>query len=339
MIVTESRLQPLAGWPFARECPFIVSNQHLTDVIGWLLEGDPSITCQVKADLLGAPDSEVRQHRARVDVEGWGRALLDLQQPDGQWGGGFYSPKWVSTTYTLRQLRHFGIDPGSERMREAIALLRGSGLTWRHGVAGGGGAAFFDYIGETCITAMNVGLACYFDATSARTTEAVEFLLDQQMADGGWNCEVVHGSRRSSFHTTISTLEALLEYERAGIGSDVEGAAGVARQVAHEYLLDRHLMRSLSTGEIINPSWTRFSFPPRWWYDVLRGLEYLRDAGVEPDPRWDEAIALVERKRTRHGRWKLQNHHAGLEHFQMEKPGMPSRWNTRRATRVLRHVS
>ncbi|MGD2103336.1 MAG: hypothetical protein PVG83_13985 [Acidimicrobiia bacterium] len=308
------------------------------DVIAWLLQSDPSIRWQVKADLTDEDPTDVGRERARVAAEGWGRALLDVQEPDGQWGGGFYSPKWVSTTYTLLQLRHYGIDPGADAVRQAITRLEEGGRTWRHGVSGGGGVPFFEYIGETCITAMNVALACYFGVAGSRTCDAVEFLLDQQMDDGGWNCEVVRGSTRSSFHTTISTLEALLEFERTRIEPSLGEGAAAARLRAHEFLLERRLMRSLSTGEIINPSWTRFSFPPRWWYDVLRGLEYLCLAAVEPDPRWDEAVELVERKRTAEGRWKLQNHHSGREHFRMEEPGQPSRWNTLRALRVLRQV-
>lgn len=308
------------------------------DVFEWLLDSDPAIRWQIKADLLDASEADVRDERALVGTSGWGRRLLELQADDGQWGGGFYSPKWISTTYTLRLLRHFGLDPGSEPARRATGRLVASDRRWRHGVDGGGGVPFFDYIGETCVTAMNAGLAFYFMAASQRNVEAIEFLLDQQMADGGWNCEVVRGSRRSSFHTTISTLEALLEFEESGFDPSLADASAAARNLGHEYLLERRLMRRLASGDVINQSWTRFSFPPRWWYDVLRGLDYLRRAGVVPDPRWDEALVLVERKRTSDGRWKLQNHHSGREYFRMETPGEPSRWNTLRAIRVLRHA-
>ena len=308
------------------------------DVVDWLLEGDPSITWQVMADVLDEPAAAVQRERARVASEGWGKALLDLQETDGQWGEGFYSPKWISTTYTLLLLRHYGLDPSSDAAHRARDRLIDGGRTWRHGVDGGGGVPFFSYLGETCVTAMNLALACYFHAATDRTTEVVDYLLGEQMADGGWNCESVRGSVRSSFHTTISAVEALLEFERSGHEPSLEGASRSARERAHEYLLERQLMRSLSTGEIVNGSWTRFSFPPRWWYDVLRGLDYLRDGGVRPDPRWDEALDLVERKQTKDERWKLQNHHAGREHFRMEKPGEPSRWNTLRAVRVLRYA-
>lgn len=309
------------------------------DVIDWLLEGDPSIRWQVNADLLDESPGAIARERSRVASEGWGKALLDVQEPDGQWGGGLYSPKWISTTYTLLQLRHYGLDPSSDASRHARDRLIGGGATWRHAVDGDGGVPFFGYIGETCVTAMNLALACYFDAVTSRTTKAVDYLLGQQMSDGGWNCEGVKGSVRSSFHTTISALEGLLEFERSRSEPSLQDSTASAREAAHQYLLERRMMRSLSTGEIVNESWTRFSFPPRWWYDVLRGLDYLRDAAVEPDPRWGEAVDLVERKQTKDGRWKLQNHHTGREHFRMEESGQPSRWNTLRAIRVLQHAN
>lgn len=96
------------------------------------------------------------------------------------------------------------------------------------------------------------------------------------------------------------------------------------------------MFRSLTTGDVVNRRWLLFSFPPRWHYDVLRGLDYLRSAGVTPDERCSEALALVEKKRAQDGRWPLQNHHKGKEHFAMEPgAGKPSRWNTLRALRVL----
>ena len=162
----------------------------------------------------------------------------------------------------------------------------------------------------------------------------VDWLLDEQLEDGGWNCATVRGSTRSSFNTTILALEGLLEYENSS-GGQVDDVTA-ARTRGHEYLLERGMFRSARSGEVISPSWTTFSFPPRWHYDVLRGLDYLRAAAVTPDPRLDDAIDLVESKRTKDGRWPLQNHHKGTEHFLMEPgPGKPSRWNTLRAMRVL----
>jgi hypothetical protein len=128
--------------------------------------------------------------------------------------------------------------------------------------------------------------------------------------------------------------------ERSRVASEGWGCATTAvkdaRLRGQEYFLARGMFRSLSTGEVIDPGWTEFSFPTRWHYDVLSGLDYLRRAGVEPDQRVAEAIDLVEKKRDGDGRWPLENPHAGAVHFDMEDgAGKPGRWNTLRALRVL----
>ena len=297
-------------------------------MIDWLLEGDPAIRWQALRDLTDMSARQVATERARVSTEGWGAAILALQTEDGHWGGGIYTPKWISTTYTLILLRRFGIDPATPQCRAAIDRVR-ERVFWR------GPRPFFEYRGDTCVTGMVLALAGHFGITGG-SRPVVEWLLGEQLDDGGWNCEAPP-SVRSSFHTTISVLEGLLEYERAA-GED--SAIGDARVKAHQYLLERRLLRSVSTDEIINPRWKLLSFPPRWHYDILRALDYFRDAGVPFDGRFDEAISIVRAKRRKDGTWPLQNHHAGKEHFRMEPgPGKPSRWNTLRALRVLQSDS
>jgi hypothetical protein len=293
-------------------------------VLEWLVDSDPAIRWQVMRDLTDEPVSAIAKERARVADEGWGARLLALQADDGNWGGGVYSPKWISSTYTLLLLRHLGANPDDAKVRAAIALVR------ERVTMGGKNSPFFDYATEVCITGMTLALGSYF-LDDARSMPQPEVLLDRQKEDGGWNCQV--SSDRSSFHTTISVLEGLLQYEQA-VGGDPTLAQ--ARSRAHEYLLERRLMYSLRTGELVSPRWLLMSFPPRWFYDVLRGLDYLREAGTQPDPRVREAIEVIEGKRRKDGRWPLQNRHPGMEHFVMEEgSGKPSRWNTLRALRVL----
>jgi hypothetical protein len=161
----------------------------------------------------------------------------------------------------------------------------------------------------------------------------VDRLLGEQLSDGGWNCEVENGATVSSFGTTINVLEGLLEHERATGGAP---GVGDARRRGEEYMLERRLFRRKSTGDVIDPSWLQFSFPTWYFYDVLRGLDYLRDAGRQPGERVAEAIEIVERNRDLDGRWPLQNVHDGDAHVQMDDgEGRPSRWNTLRAMRVL----
>lgn len=301
-------------------------------VLRWLLDSDPSIRWQVMRDLTNEPAAVVAAERSRVATEGWGARLLELQGPDGQWGGDVYdSGRWTSTTETLVLLKDLGLDPTSGRARRAVGLVRDN-VAWGEEF---GDAPFFEGETETCINGRILSLGGYFGEVSERL---VERLLGEQLEDGGWNCEAPP-SVRSSFHSTICVLEGLLEYEKA---KDAEGAVTditavrQARLRGQEYLLERGLFRSLSTGAVIDPDWTQFSFPTRWFYDVLRGLDYMRSAGVEPDERVEEAIGLVRQKRDRDGRWALENPHAGEVHFAMEGgAGTPSRWNTLRALRVL----
>lgn len=272
-------------------------------------------------DLTDSSPEAIAAERARVATEGWGARLLGLQADNGQWGGGSYSPKWISTTYTLLLLRHLGVDPGDRKIEEAI------GLVGEHVTLSPRRVPFFDYLGETCISGMVLALDSYF---RGGRKSRIEWFLGEQKDDGGWNCDLE--SSRSSFHTTISVLEGLLEHERA-VGGDTDVRA--ARERAYEYILKRRLMYSLSSGEVIDERWLLMSFPPRWFYDILRGLDHLADAGAEPDRRCEEAIEIVRSKRRKDGTWPLQGRHAGKEHFPMEAAGKPSRWNTLRVLRVL----
>jgi len=299
----------------------------LTGVIEWLLDSDPSIRWQVMRDLLGEPDSDVARERSRVAVEGWGAQLLDLQGADGYWGGAAFVPHaWISTKDTLQLLRDLGADPRSDRVRRAITQVRDRctwGEEWGH-------SPFFEGEVEPCINGRVLAIGAYFGEAS---DGLVDRLLQEQLSDGGWNC-YAPPSQRSSFNSTICVLEGLLEYETATAPRPDITAARLRGQ---EYLLERRLFRSRRTGQIIKPAWTEISFPTRWHYDILWGLDYLRRAGVAPDERTAEAIDLVRKKRDEHGRWPLENPHPGPVHVEMEGgAGEPSRWNTLRALRVLR---
>jgi len=187
---------------------------------------------------------------------------------------------------------------------------------------------------ETCVTGMVLAIASRFAAEDPRGDRLAEHLLGQQMSDGGWNCQRPHGATHSSLHTTILVLEGLLDYEQ--IQGRYARHARAARKGAEEFLYRHHMFRSHRTGKVIKPQFTRFSFPPHWHYDVLRGLDYLQAAGARKDPRLQEAVELVEKRRSAEGFWRLPGLYPGKYHFVIEKPGEPSRWNTLRALRVLR---
>lgn len=277
------------------------------DVLEWLLTGDAAIRWQVQRDLLRA---EWRETRAQVAQTGWGAQLLSHRSSDATWPTGWYSPKWTSTFYSLQVLQQLGV-PAPETVQALLTkglCADGSFSLWPSGRE------------DTCVVAMMLTMA---SGAGVEMPGTLERLLAQQLPDGGWNCQP---ATHSSFHTTISTLEALAPFDAAR--SDVAAAAEAGR----EFLLAHRLFRSHRSGEVVRESFTRFSFPHYWYYDVLRALDYWR--AYRWDPRLDEAVDLVHR-RCRQGAWTLQNRHTGVTWFDMERPGKPSRWNTLRALRVL----
>jgi hypothetical protein len=291
----------------------------------WLLDTDPAIRWQALRDLTDASEEEVAAERAKVGKEGWGAQVLALQGEDGNWSDEL-GPNWASTLYALLLLKAFGLDPSSDEAQRMIGLVREKvnwGPNWPEW-------AFFEGEVEPCINGGTLALAGYF---GVRSDALLERLLGEQLEDGGWNCEAENGSVRSSFHTTICVLEGLLAYEQAH-GADP--AVAESRRRAEDYLMDRAMFRRLSTGEVIAQAWTRFAFPTTWHYDVLRGLDYLRAAGVTPDERVDEAVRLVAQRRHQNGRWPLAKpHHDPVGIDLGEVRGRASRWNMLRALRVF----
>ncbi len=265
----------------------------------------------------------------RKEREGWGTHRVGLGKKvkarslAGDWGGG---PQWdLTTLWSLVVLKDLGLDPASTEARKMIDRVD-EGLVFKPL----NNRPFLHGETEPCINGRILGVGAYFKEPSDALAGQ---LVDEQLDDGGWNCDAPK-SRRSSFHTTICVLEGLLAYERAGRKS---AAITRARERAENYLLERRMFRSLRTGKVINKRWLRFSFPMFWHYDVLRGLDYLRDAGIKPDSRISEAIESVIERRHQNGRWPLNLLHP--EHIPLEMEtgvGRASRWNTLRALRVLR---
>jgi hypothetical protein len=299
--------------------------------IKWLLDSDPAIRWQVMTDLTDEAPDAIAAERSRVATEGWGAQLLALQSPAGHWGG---LPKWdLITLYSLVVLMDLGLDSASKQARKMIGRVEKrlvfKALNNRPYLRGET---------EPCINGRILGIGAYFKEPNYALANR---LLGEQLEDGGWNCDAWPflspkrpPSRRSSFHTTICVLEGLLEYERAGGQS---AAVTKARKRGESYLLERHMFRSLRTGDVIDKRWLRFSFPTFWHYDVLRGLDYLRNAGIKPDRRAGEAMKIVMERRHQNGRWPLNLLHREMIPIKMETDvGKASRWNTLRALRVLR---
>lgn len=289
------------------------------------MDGDPAIRWQVRRDLLHDPGDIVAAERAKVETEGWGARLLDLQREDGTWGEGVWTQQdRLGVDDAMLLLALFGAPEDGERTRVAVdrvvQQVDWGEEWWNH--------PFFDGEVEPCINGRVLVAGARFGHPSELI---VERLLNEQQTDGGWNCYAEARTDPGSFHSTICALEGLVAYRDAGGPTDVIGAI----ERGHEYLLTRGLMRRRSDGSLIDESWFESSFPYYWSFDVLRGLDHLRAAGVPADARVAEALDVVASRRRSDGRWLLDHRHSGRALLEMEDVGEPSRWNTLRALRVL----
>ncbi|MGB5390175.1 MAG: hypothetical protein WBP10_08350 [Thermoanaerobaculia bacterium] len=297
----------------------------------WLLAGDPAIRWQVQRDLMGASDGAVALEQSQVATTGWGRRLLELQDPAGSWAGRMYSPKWISTTYTMLLLRDLGLQPQNAQVEKACALLL------ERGFFRDGGISFGWAQSETCVTGMVLSILSWFRFDDRRLDTIAVHLLEQQMDDGGWNCLRPRGATHSSMNTTILALEGLLHYEqhRARTARKLRNVRAAQRR-GREFLLAHRLFRSHRTGALIKRDFLRLAFPPQWHYDILRALDYFRATDSPRDKRMAEAIEVLKGESRPDGRWNLEHRFPGRYWFQMETIRRPSRWNTLRALRVLK---
>jgi hypothetical protein len=308
-------------------------------LISWLRDSDPALRWQVERDLMGEPPEVWQATRSRIATEGFGAHLLALQDADGRWAGGAFFPvdfdpareagqPWTATTWTLNTLREWGLDPAVLRERRTAELLA-ENCRWEYDDLPYWGGEV-----DCCINAWTVANGVWLGADVAGV---VDWFLDHHLADGGWNCEWVEGSSRSSFHSTLNSLKGLLAHDVASGGTE---ATRAARRSGEEYLLRRGLFRRLSTGQPVAPWVDRFAYPFRWSYSVLNAAEYFRQAtqadGTVPDPRMSDAIELVRAARQPDGTWLQSGRHPGRVWFEVDAPaGEPSKWLTLFGARVL----
>lgn len=310
-------------------------------ILDWLVDSDPALRWQVERDLAGAPEEVWRAIRERVATEGFGARLLALQDPDGQWAGGAYFPAdfdfhgpeaqegagqpWTATTWSLNALREWGVDAS---VLAGTAELLAANSRWEYEELPYWGGEV-----DCCINGYTLANGAWLGADVAGL---VDWFAEHQMPDGGWNCEWVSGSTRSSFHSTLNSLKGLLWYDGFTGRSDTREL----RRGGEEYLLERGLYRRLSTGEPVGPWTTEFAYPFRWLYSVLNAAHYFRAValleGTAPDPRMADAIEQIRAARQPDGTWLQARERPGRVWFEVDVPaGEPSPWLTLFATRVL----
>lgn len=300
-------------------------------IIAWLLAGDVSIQYQVHRDLLGNDRKDLQD---KIAGEGWGKKFLENRNPNGHWGQRFYQPKWISTHYTLLDLRNLNINPDNTSMAETIGLILKSGKAIDGGIKLGPSTSRYS---DVCVNGMFLNYASYFKTDEKKLYSIVDSILHELMPDGGFNCRTTRsGAKHSSLHSTISVLEGLFEFQKSGTTyrkKDIQNAI----KSGEEFILLHQLFISDRTGEIIHKDFLKMPYPYRWRYDILRALDYFRYTGSNWDTRMEQAVGVILSKRNKYGTWNLNAAYPGKVHFKMEQAGKPSRWNTLRAMRVLKH--
>ena len=303
------------------------------NILKWLLDGDPAIRYQVLRDLTDADKAVVKKEKDKIAQKGWGAKFLTQAKENGGWGLHYYQPKWISTHYTLLDLKNLCISPNLPIIQKSIDHI----FTLPVGIDGGINVGATVNYSDVCINGMILNFTSYFERAEKEISHIVDYLIATQMGDGGWNCQYCRkGARHSSLHTTISTLEGLNEYFKNGYSYKRKEIPGIMAR-AHEFILVHRLFKSDKIGKVIDKRMTMLSYPCRWKYDILRVMDYFQDAGVEYDSRMQDAIDVILYKQRKDGTWPVQAKHTGEVHFDMEKTGGPSRWNTLRVLRCLKH--
>ncbi len=302
----------------------------MNKLIKWLLEGDVTVQYLTYRDLLGKERTDLYD---RTNQEGFGKRLLDHCKEDGHWGGGYYRQKWISTHYTLMTFRRLNVKPETKITRAINLILHDyyhektedCPKPWR--------------LNDICMNGMLLYVFAFYKVEEPRLKIMIDYILTQQMPDGGYNCQYNYKHYKphhSSLHSTLSLVEGLTEYINQGYTYRIDEVKK-QREDAIEFILMHRLYKSDHTGEIINQRFLRLSFPPRWFYDILKALDAFREADIPYDERMEDAIESIMAKRRKDGTWPVQQKYSGQVYFDLEKTGSSSRINTLRVLRVLKH--
>ncbi|MBI9009061.1 MAG: hypothetical protein JEZ05_03440 [Tenericutes bacterium] len=296
-------------------------------IIDWLLNSDVSIQYQVHRDLLESDDSIVDSLQRRIETEGYGKRFLAEKHNDGLLGSRIYSPKWTSMHYLLYDLYYIGVPNDNVDYTNSARHLLES--LWFNK-----GWVRKTRMQDVCITGMLIQMCCYSKIQNPKIFEIIDYLIDRQYQDGGWNCSWQLKHKHSSLHTTITVLEGLEQYLKSGYSYRKEEIIK-AIPLGEEFILKKELFKSVRTKEVINEQFLRYPFPHRWHYEILRALDYFRRVDKAYDPRMESALQIILKKNSQ-GYIKAYSRFPGKIYFSMEEDKLGSKWNTLRVLRVLK---
>lgn len=301
------------------------------NVIDWIESSDVSAKYLVSKFLLEKDACKLEELRRNINKAGYGSRLIAYQNPDTYlWGKGVYSPKYISTHYTLLELCQLGASLSEPNIVKAIEILfqemwkeAGKVKSYRHQ--------------DLCVVAMMLRIGCTANLNDLRINEMIDYILLHQISDGGWNCawERKPKPKQSSLHTTLSVLEAFNAYIKEGYSYRIkEIKAKIPEGI--EYILTKNLFRSVRTKEIIHQDMLIFPFPYGWKYDILRALTIMAELKFDYDERMKEALNIIIERLDEFGRIKANRKPQGLHHVLYTKANHYCPFNTQRTLYVIK---
>ncbi len=271
------------------------------EVLPWLLASeDPSIRYLTLRDLLEEADDSARVRQAAAEILEGPRvdALLSGQEADGGFGVPPYQ-KWKGAHWRLVSLVELGVPPGDPRLTAAaeqvLRWLTGGSHRERILTVNGLTRVHASMEGNALAACSRLGLA---ERSEVRLL--ADSLVEWQWPDGGWNCREGEEVHHASFYESLAPLWGLVEFHLA---TGDRKTLDAARRTA-EFFLRHRLFRSERTGEIINPEWLKLHYPLYWHYDILQGLRMLALVTPLDEPRTQEALDVLEKRRLPDGRWR-----------------------------------
>jgi len=300
----------------------------MNELFNWLKDSDLSIKYRFERDILNSSQDDLLKIQLKMLNHGWGHDLMSFQKDDGYWEG-YYSPKWISTHYTLQTLRCLNY-PKTDSIVLAINRI----LNEEKCKDGGISPSVHHNESDCCVNGMFLNIACYYHAHIDELKSMIDYLILAQISDGGFNCSFNrHNVIHSAFNSTLCVIEGLWEYEKQGYTYRIDEVMKL-RNEAEEFLLLHQLYISDKTNRIIDERYCSTHFPYYWRYDLLRALEYFVDSNHPYDKRFENALKWLE-SRHKEYRWNMNAHYSGLTYFTMEKAGKPSKMITLKALNVL----
>jgi hypothetical protein len=316
-------------------------------VLSWLLEPEqPAVRYHALVGLMGRAKNakDVLEARAQIPLSGWAAKILEGQDPEGRWAWkareSLYVPKYLSTIWNLIVLADLGMTAQDERVRRSCKLF----LNGYSRPDGGFDNPSSDWRrSELCLTgnlARTLVLCGYED--DPRVRSAFDWLVENQMKDGGWHCFYEQAFGRG----TLDCWEGLSAYAVLPRSKWTRRIKQSSERGA-EFYLQRALYRQ---GKRYVP-WFRFHYPVHYYYDVLVGLDVMTKLGYGGDRRLGPALKIMRDKRRKDGTWALDAVHPDLgvgagyrvskkrvTPFALETKGQPSKWITLTCLQVLDRV-